>query len=312
MPQLEIRLLGTMQVVRDDGNPLHLPPIVQSLFAYMVLYQYRDQQRQGYRREALANLFWSEQPEKNARRCLSTALWRLRRELDSQSDSEYLLSSVNGEIGFNFGSAHWLDIAAFEQGVRFGLATPMEEMTAAQVEALERAAKLYTGDLLEDCYQEWALRERERLNLLYLRCLGRLMGYFRHHGAYEQGVQYGKKILAVDPLREQVHRELMMIYVESGQRALALQQYELCRRTLAEELGIEPMTETQQLYEGVRDDGGLGFTRPFAAVADGQKLELLLAQLKAAMRDLDAAREQLSEVKQAVAQLLSQDAPVSL
>ena len=307
MPRLEIRLLGTMQVVRSDGNQLHLPPIVQSLFAYIVLYQYREQQRQGHRREALTNLFWSEQPEKNARRCLSTALWRLRRELDDENEDHYLLASANGEIGFNFGSEHWLDIAAFEQAVRRGLAVPMEAMTADHVAALEAAVGLYTGELLEDCYQEWALRERERLNLLYLRSLGRLMRYHRHHGAYEPGIQYGKKIIEVDPLREQVHRELILLYLESGQRALAIQQYESCRRILAEELGIKPMAETRLLYERMLENGAAEGARPFPAVDQTPKLDRLMGQLSAVMGTLDAVREQLEEVKQAMALLASQN-----
>jgi len=311
MPQLEIRLLGTMQVVRGDGSLLHLPPIVQSLFAYIVLYQYRGQPRQGHRREALANLFWSDQPEKNARRCLSTALWRLRRELDDQCTDRYLFASGSGEVGFNFGSEYWLDIAAFEKGVRRGLAVPMEDMTQEHVAVLEEAVSLYTGELLEDCYQEWALRERERLNLLYVRCLGRLMRYYRHHGAYEQGLQYGKKILAADPLREQVHRELILLYLESGQRALAIQQYEVCRRILADELGIEPMAETRHLYEQMMGTGTAVSPQPFASGAGPQKLDLLLSQLNTAMRDLDAAREQLREIQQAMACLLDQDARVS-
>ena len=307
MPALEIRLLGTMQIVRSDGNVLHLPPIVQSLFAYIVLYQYRSQQRQGQRREALANLFWSEQPEKNARRCLSTALWRLRRELDDENADRYLLASVNGEIGFNFGSEHWLDVAAFEQAVCCGLAVPVEAMTTEHVSALETAVSLYTGELLEDCYEEWALRERERLNLLHIRCLGRLMNYYRLHNAYELGIHYGKKILAADPLREQVHRELILLYRESGQRAMAIQQYEVCRRTLAEELGIEPMAETRLLYEQMVGHRAVEETRPFPLPGQAQTLGLLMNQLTQAMHDLEAARGQLEEIRQAISSLVNQN-----
>jgi hypothetical protein len=39
----------------------------------------------------------------------------------------------------------------------------------------------------------------------------------------------------------------------SGQRSAALAQYEACRRTLSEELGVEPDKETRFLYERIRD-----------------------------------------------------------
>ncbi|MBK6325594.1 MAG: hypothetical protein KA362_04855 [Chloroflexi bacterium] len=296
MARLEIRLLGTMQIIRPDGRPLRLPPSVQSLFAYILLFQARNQPLQGYRREALANLFWRDQPEKNARRCLSTALWRLRRELNEQNSASYLLPGVNGEIGFDFASDHWLDIEAFERGVQAGLSVVMEEMRAEHVAALETAVQLYTGELLENCYEEWALRERERLNLLYIRCLGRLMRYYRHHEIYEQGIYYGKKILAADPLREQVHRELILIYMVSGQRVLAIQQYDMCRRVLAEELGIEPTLETRVLYEQLV---GVG-KRPSAVEPI---LHQLMGRLNAAVINLEVAQAQLQEIRQDIALL---------
>ena len=54
--------------------------------------------------------------------------------------------------------------------------------------------------------------------------------------------------LDMNSLREEIHREMMRSYVENGQRALALQQYEICQATLAKELGTSPMEDTQALY----------------------------------------------------------------
>ncbi len=260
MAQIRIRLLGRVQIIHEDGEQVHLPPIVENLFAYIILSQYRSQFRNGLRRELLANLFWENQPERNARRCLSTALWRLRREfqLNQPYSNLDLITATHDEVSLNFEFDHWLDIDQFEQTAVYGLSKSMETMTTDQVLSLENAVQLYTGDLLEDCYDDWAIQERERLHLLYLRCLARLMRYYRRHGRYEECVISGKQILQTDPLREQIHRELILLYMENGQRGLAIHQYEMCRQILKRELGIEPMAETKLLYQQLMEE-----KRPF-------------------------------------------------
>ena len=52
-------------------------------------------------------------------------------------------------------------------------------------------------------------------------------------------------------LREDVHRELMQLFVLNGQRAHALRQFEHCRELLRRELAIHPMRETMALYQKI-------------------------------------------------------------
>ena len=287
MSQIRIRLLGRVQIINENGQQVHLPPIVQNLFAYIVLSQYRSQFRNGLRRELLANLFWEDQPERNARRCLSTALWRLRREFQLQPTfNPDFITATSDKVSLNFEFDHWLDIDQFEQAAIWGLSKPLEAMTTEQVESLENAVNLYTGDLLEDCYDDWAIQERERLHLLYLRSLARLMRYYRRHGRYEECVTSGKQILQTDPRREQIHRELILLYMENGQRGLAIHQYEMCRQILKRELGIEPMAEK---------------TRPFplpSPTTPTPSIDKLLLQLKIAMTDLENAQNQIKHIQQ--------------
>jgi DNA-binding SARP family transcriptional activator len=50
---------------------------------------------------------------------------------------------------------------------------------------------------------------------------------------------------------------MMRLLAYTGQRSAALFQYEICRRVLAGELGVEPDAETTALYEQIRT-GRLG------------------------------------------------------
>ena len=110
---------------------------------------------------------------------------------------------------------------------------------------------LYRGDLLEGVYDDWTLIERERVRILYLNALTQLMNYHANVGNFEKGMTFARAILKEDPLREDTHRTLMRLYLSSGQRALAVQQYRTCATILERELGVPPMEESQQLYRQI-------------------------------------------------------------
>ena len=46
---------------------------------------------------------------------------------------------------------------------------------------------------------------------------------------------------------------MMRLLALHGQRSAALQQYEVCRRTLANDLDVPPDAQTTALYWGIRD-----------------------------------------------------------
>ena len=76
-----------------------------------------------------------------------------------------------------------VDVVAFERAVAEG--TP---------EALERAATLYRGDLLEglgvtsEPFEEWLLTERERLRELALEAFAKLLADYRQRGRADEAV----------------------------------------------------------------------------------------------------------------------------
>jgi DNA-binding SARP family transcriptional activator len=158
-------------------------------------------------------------------------------------------------VGFNCASRYWLDVAAFEEQVKKFLVTPVEIVEERKVQKLRNAMQLYRGELLEGFYDDWALRERERLRTLYLNGLAYLMSVARYQGNYETGLAYGHQILELDPLREEIHRELMRLYLDNQQRPLAVRQYKTCCAVLRAELDIEPMLETQTLYAQIMSYG---------------------------------------------------------
>lgn len=244
MARLRIQLLGAVRVCHADHTyDARLTHTLQPLLAWLVL-----NRKKTHAREALTELFWAEQREDRARRCLSTALWRLKQALepDGVEPGAYLISTA-ATVGFNNDSDHWLDVAAFEEGAGLLRALGHARGNAHDWRRAEGAIEHYTGDLLEGFYEDWAIRERERLRLLYLDSLATLLTHHSQAAAHDDTLRCGQQILALDPLREDIHRELIRLHLQRGHRALALRQYEQCRAVLAEELGVEPMAETRAL-----------------------------------------------------------------
>ena len=246
MGSLKISLLGVVRIDHEAlPNGSQLTRKIKALLGYLALFR-----RRTHPREVLAGLFWGDSSEDRARNSLRTALWRLRKVLEPHPipRGTYLSTTPAGEIGLNLDSKYWLDVAVFENQVKRNLAKSPKGPTAADIKELESALRLYQGELLEGFYDEWALAERERLRVLFIKGQIFLLRYYGQRKAFEQALDCGRAILNLDPLREKIHRKMMRLYVLNGQRALALRQYEICRRTLDKELGVPPMDETEVLY----------------------------------------------------------------
>lgn len=311
MSTLRITLFGGVDLNWAGRGPsLALAPSLQLLFAYLLLHRSRS-----HSRELLAEYFWADSDMQHARAALSTALWRLRRDLERHVDATtpYLTISSCGEIRFNLSSDYWLDVADFEEKITSALPRDGAEMDPSTLPRLESALSLYRGDLLEGFYVDWALRERERLRLLYLNALAHLTHFHGRQGSLEKSIEYGQAILAIDPLREEIHRELMRAYVANGQRTLALRQYEVCSTVLQEELSIEPMEETRMLWREIRQNDSLvSIPQPSAPMTGlSSHVDSLQRELNAAQHHFDEARRHMDEAI-LIARRLEPGAPHSI
>ncbi len=80
-------------------------------------------------------------------------------------------------------------------------------------------------------------------------------------------------LVADHPLRERLWALLMRALDEAGRRAEAFEAYALARRTIAEELGVEPGSELQRLYAELlaADASSASASAPQASASRGQR-----------------------------------------
>ena len=307
---LQVKLFGAGQACYS-GRPLVGFPNQQCyhLLSYLLL-----NQRHAHHRERLAAVFWGEHSTAVSRKYLRNALWRLRSALEAIGTpvDEYL--SIGEEtVSFLGSGLCYLDVHDFEAAIVQCEGLPGQHLTPDQALRLERAVDLYIGELLEGIYDDWCLYDRERLRMLRLSALDKLLDYHEHHGTGERGIAYGKQVLALDPTREKVHRQMMRLYWRLGEWNEALAQYQRCAQILREELDILPTEETRLLHDQMasnrcdlaswpaqRDDLLREPARQDAS------MHLLLEQALEKLRRLEAMTEETRAELQRVALLIQE------
>ena len=227
-PELRLTLLGGFTVTLDHRPVAGLTSHkAQALLCYLAV------TGRAFSRPALAGLLWPDIPEANARMNLRKELARLNQALGPylRIDRESVALDPNANC--------WLDVKEFEALLD---ASPHQPPS---IEKLTAAVALYQGDFLEGFYvlngptlEEWTLRQRGRLRERVLHALQTLVAAYIQQAHHNQAITTLHQLLALEPWREEAHCQLMRLYAQSGQRAAALAQYELCRQVLADELAV--------------------------------------------------------------------------
>ena len=229
MSGLRLKLLGGFELRPASGEPIPLSARKPALLlAYLAL-----RQGQPLGRDRLAGLFWGDSGEAQARASLRQALAVLRRRLGPH---EGLIQAPEGETVALARDGLATDVAEFERC-----------LAAGGRGALERAAALYEGDLLDGfqaprqpLLEEWLVAERQRLRERALAAMAALLPDVVAADPPEAGVRLALRILALDPLQEVAHRALMRLHARQGRRGAALARYQMLREALARELGCLP------------------------------------------------------------------------
>jgi DNA-binding SARP family transcriptional activator len=220
------RVLAADRVLKFSKHRLSL-----SLLAYLVVHK-----GQAVSRSFLAFTLFPDEPEETALSELRRYLSLMNKALPKSADGAFWISSDADSVSWNPAPDCFVDVAEFER-------------LAAETESLPQAVDLYRGDFMEDTYDDWVVTVRERLRSTYLTALGRLVLLHRSRREFSSAIRYSQRLLAAEPFREDVLRQLMAARYGSADAAGALAEYDRFAVRLRTEMRVEPMPETA----GVRD-----------------------------------------------------------
>lgn len=302
---LYLSLFGHLSVARCDGDVRSRAVAFSGrpggLLAYLALSKGRF-----FTRNELITTLWSDQRDAIGVGTFNTTLWRLRKALEQPplAQGEIVVCDRRGIVGLPTDAQLQLDVDDFERLVAPSLRKPMEHLGESDIANLRHGVSLYRDDILTGFSDDWALRVREMHRRMMLNALGRLMQLSVLSQDHPGAIRYAQDILDRDPLREDTHRELMRLFIVSGQRAMALRQFELCRSALRKELAIQPMRETLAVYQQIADSaigrGGEEIATPAHDPSHGALLGL--ASGGAAQPMNRAARQLIENARRYLAQ----------
>jgi predicted ATPase/DNA-binding SARP family transcriptional activator len=205
-------------------------------------------------RDWLAGTLWPESLGRQARANLRLCLTDLRQALGDQA---YRLQSPTSRTLCLDLTAAEVDIVAFDQAIADQ--TPR---------ALEEAVRLYSGPLLAGWAEEWVLLERQTREQAYLQALEALAAHALGRKDFATAVAHLRRVVTLEPLREEAHRALMRALAAAGDHAAATQVYRALRQYLYAEMNAEPAPETAALVRRLRSQARQQMQNATAAPTD--------------------------------------------
>lgn len=236
------RTLGPADV-RVDGRSAPAELLWRKNLALLIYLARSPRRRRS--RQHLIGLLWADRDERAARHSLVEALRVLRHLV---GDDKLTTEADSIELA---GDGVELDVDAFERAVASGDVAGASDMVAG--EFLE-------GFGIDDAsaFEDWLATERSAWRRRGVEVLARSADELLAGGQVPEATRRAERAAALDPWSEAALRASMRCLCLSGNRAAALQRYEVLTGRLAAELQSQPEEATVQLARRIRQDRSLG------------------------------------------------------
>jgi DNA-binding SARP family transcriptional activator len=228
--RLEVRLLGAVDVILD-GRRLRAFNSIRLQRSLALIAIRRDLQH----RSRLAFELWPDSNERQARTNFRKLLHEFRHSLPDIGE----FIEIDNEL------VRWIPTGPSEVDV-------LRFREAIAVGDLELAARLYSGDLLPACYDDWVLDERAKLRAeaygAFVRLTEEAAGRDDHHVT----IRHAQRVIDLEPTDEAAVRIQMEAHLALGDRAAALRSYHRYAEVLDRDLGVAPGEAFRAMYRQLR------------------------------------------------------------
>jgi DNA-binding SARP family transcriptional activator len=256
---MDFGILGPLEA-SDEGRVLPLGGTKQrALLALLLLHA-----NHIVSSDRLIDELWGDEPPESGTAALQVRVSKLRKALGA--GGEAIVTRAPGYV-IHVGSDQ-LDLQRFERLVSEAERDLQDGDPAQASSKLGDALSLWRGaplaDLAYESFVQLAIARLEELRLvaqeLHIEAELAL-------GRHNEVVGELDALVAAHPLREGLCRQLMIALYRAGRQAEALEAYQAARRTLVEQLGIEPGPRLQDLERSIlRQDRSLDPVAPPTAL----------------------------------------------
>jgi DNA-binding SARP family transcriptional activator len=276
---VEVLLLGPLEI-RDGDRPLTVArQKPRALLALLALNAGRVVSR-----DRLVDELWGDEAPKTARHALENYVSQLRKLVGDSLATQppgYVLR---------------VDTDAVD-------ALRLERLARGSPDELREALALFRGAPLEDVDAPFVAAETQRLQELELTAREALAEASLETGQQDGLVAELERLVTRDPYRENLRALLMLALYRDGRQADALAAYRAARTTLADDLGLDPGEELQELERAIlRQDPALRGPAAAAAPVVGHtprragRKTVTVVVVEMAGKDPEALRPTLAQV----------------
>jgi DNA-binding SARP family transcriptional activator/ActR/RegA family two-component response regulator len=258
-PSLRIQTFGQFKIWRDGGliDPWERG---QAETVVKLLLIRRAANGRAVSPDELIEWLWPESDPESGRKKLLPLLSNARHTLEPDiepRDSNFILRSSSGYYFDLSGDVTW-DVLDFQRLAREGMAQQRAGEMGGAITSYEAARDLYIGDFMaEDRYAAWAIPQRQALQNEYRDLLANLAEAYAVLGRYADAIHAGQAALEVDPLLENVYRQLMRYHYCAGDKGQALKVYRNCAKLFDELFGEGPTPQTKRLLDAISNNAEL-------------------------------------------------------
>src|SRR3954471_17488328 len=234
---MEFRILGSIEVVGEDGPVPLGAPKQRALLAFLLL-----NANTVVSRDRLVDTLWGAEPPRSAVSSLQVYVHGLRRALGGKQIERH-------GTGYRLHlDPSALDLSRFERLVDQAAAALASGRAADAAEDLRHGLDLWRGQPLADLAGEPVHQaEAGQLEEQRLRAVELLHDAELALGRDDELVPELERLIATEPYREHVRAQHALALYRSGRQAAALAACRAARELLVEELGVDPGPELQEL-----------------------------------------------------------------
>ena len=243
---LGIGLLGPLQVRDETGRPVHVGGRqLRVLLTLLALNAGRVVPV-----ASLAGELWADDPPGNPGNALQTLVSRLRAEL-RQAGAGHVIESY--PAGYRLAvSPEAVDVMAFEELAAQGRRALADGDAGQAARVLRDALLAWRGQPLADAAgSDFAEATAARLTELRSSVLADRIEADLTLGEGASLVGELRVLLSADPLAERPRAQLMRALYAAGRQAEAIAAYHEGRELLADQLGVDPSAQLEQVYLGI-------------------------------------------------------------
>src|SRR5690625_4616766 len=235
MTRVEVRLIGTIEVVRD-GIPT--PLAGKGVGALLVMLALAADRPVPV--DTLARAIWDDDPPERIRGSLQTYVGRLRRIIGAEA---IRTESTGYRLAL---PAESVDLQRFTRLV--ARSADAEAIEAARI--LDDALTLWHAEPFGHAPSEWIEHNVvPEVTERYLQAFERRVDLALADGDAASRLPRLRQLVERHPLRESLWARLIGVLDAAGRTAEALERYEALRVHLADELGVDPAPDLQRVHQ---------------------------------------------------------------